>query len=76
MLILDLKKPCRMDTEAIVIRIKTPSGDMDSSVDCPSLLNFNDLLVSVYRATELAVTPGSTSVTNCCTVKEVYSLTA
>uniref|UniRef100_A0A3Q1EQ71 mitogen-activated protein kinase kinase n=1 Tax=Acanthochromis polyacanthus TaxID=80966 RepID=A0A3Q1EQ71_9TELE len=36
-----------MDTEAIVIRIKTPSGDMDSSVDCPSLLNFNDLLVNV-----------------------------
>uniref|UniRef100_A0A671TKH5 mitogen-activated protein kinase kinase n=1 Tax=Sparus aurata TaxID=8175 RepID=A0A671TKH5_SPAAU len=47
MLILDLKKPCRMDTEAIVIRIKTPSGDMDSSVDCPSLLNFNDLLVAI-----------------------------
>uniref|UniRef100_A0A3Q1CES2 mitogen-activated protein kinase kinase n=1 Tax=Amphiprion ocellaris TaxID=80972 RepID=A0A3Q1CES2_AMPOC len=36
-----------MDTEAIVIRIKTPSGDMDSSVDCPSLLNFNDLLVAI-----------------------------
>uniref|UniRef100_A0A669EFK8 mitogen-activated protein kinase kinase n=1 Tax=Oreochromis niloticus TaxID=8128 RepID=A0A669EFK8_ORENI len=35
-----------MNTEAIVIRIKTPSGDMDSSVDCPSLLNFNDLLVN------------------------------
>ncbi|XP_068594986.1 dual specificity mitogen-activated protein kinase kinase 5 [Brachionichthys hirsutus] len=36
-----------MDTEAIVIRIKSPSGDMDSSVDCPSLLNFNDLLVAI-----------------------------
>uniref|UniRef100_A0A8D3CUH1 mitogen-activated protein kinase kinase n=1 Tax=Scophthalmus maximus TaxID=52904 RepID=A0A8D3CUH1_SCOMX len=36
-----------MDTEAIVIRIKTPSGDMDSSVDCPSLLDFNDLLVAI-----------------------------
>lgn len=39
---------------AIVIRIKTPTGDMDSSVDCPSLLNFNDLLVSLQNATELA----------------------
>ncbi|XP_034535901.1 dual specificity mitogen-activated protein kinase kinase 5 isoform X1 [Notolabrus celidotus] len=36
-----------MDIEAIVIRIKTPAGDMDSSVDCPSLLNFNDLLVAI-----------------------------
>uniref|UniRef100_A0A8C5A283 mitogen-activated protein kinase kinase n=1 Tax=Gadus morhua TaxID=8049 RepID=A0A8C5A283_GADMO len=36
-----------METEGIVIRIKTPSGDMDSSVDCPSLLNFNDLLVAI-----------------------------
>ncbi|XP_035764981.1 dual specificity mitogen-activated protein kinase kinase 5 [Neolamprologus brichardi] len=36
-----------MNTEAIVIRIKTPTGDMDSSVDCPSLLNFNDLLVAI-----------------------------
>lgn len=35
-----------MDAVPIVIRIKTPTGDMDSSVDCPSLLNFNDLLVS------------------------------
>lgn len=35
-----------MDTEGIVIRIKTPSGDMDSPVDYPFLLNFNDLLVS------------------------------
>uniref|UniRef100_A0A8C4F2R9 mitogen-activated protein kinase kinase n=1 Tax=Dicentrarchus labrax TaxID=13489 RepID=A0A8C4F2R9_DICLA len=47
MLILDLTKRCTMDTEAIVIRIKTPSGDMDSSVDCPSLLNFNDLLLAI-----------------------------
>lgn len=39
-----------MDTEGIVIRIKTPAGDMDSAVDCPSLLNFNDLLVSVQHA--------------------------
>uniref|UniRef100_A0A8D3BIP1 mitogen-activated protein kinase kinase n=1 Tax=Scophthalmus maximus TaxID=52904 RepID=A0A8D3BIP1_SCOMX len=44
---LDLKKLFAMDTEAIVIRIKTPSGDMDSSVDCPSLLDFNDLLVAI-----------------------------
>lgn len=44
MLILNI---CEMDTETIVIRIKTPLGDMDSSVDCPSLLNFNDLLVSL-----------------------------
>uniref|UniRef100_A0A3P8RKZ0 Mitogen-activated protein kinase kinase 5 n=1 Tax=Amphiprion percula TaxID=161767 RepID=A0A3P8RKZ0_AMPPE len=36
-----------MSCTAIVIRIKTPSGDMDSSVDCPSLLNFNDLLVAI-----------------------------
>uniref|UniRef100_A0A8C3APW5 mitogen-activated protein kinase kinase n=1 Tax=Cyclopterus lumpus TaxID=8103 RepID=A0A8C3APW5_CYCLU len=36
-----------MDTGAIVIRIKTPAGDMDSAVDCPSLLNFNDLLVAI-----------------------------
>uniref|UniRef100_A0AAY4DLC6 mitogen-activated protein kinase kinase n=1 Tax=Denticeps clupeoides TaxID=299321 RepID=A0AAY4DLC6_9TELE len=35
-----------MENEAIVIRIKTSRGDMDSSVDCPSLLSFNDLLVS------------------------------
>lgn len=35
-----------MDAVPIVIRIKTPTGDMDSSVDCPSLLNFSDLLVS------------------------------
>ncbi|XP_070760409.1 dual specificity mitogen-activated protein kinase kinase 5 [Enoplosus armatus] len=47
MIILDLNNRCAMDTEAIVIRIKTPSGDMDSSVDCPSLLNFNDLLVAI-----------------------------
>lgn len=36
-----------MDTEGIVIRIKTPSGDMDSPVDYPFLLNFNDLLVAI-----------------------------
>ncbi|KAG5848616.1 hypothetical protein ANANG_G00100430 [Anguilla anguilla] len=36
-----------MDTEGIVIRIKTPAGDMDSSVDSPSLLGFNDLLVAI-----------------------------
>uniref|UniRef100_A0A3P9NRA6 mitogen-activated protein kinase kinase n=1 Tax=Poecilia reticulata TaxID=8081 RepID=A0A3P9NRA6_POERE len=34
-----------MDTEPIVIRIKTPLGDMDSSVDYPSVLNFNDFLL-------------------------------
>lgn len=54
MLIPDLNNLYDMDTEAIVIRIKTPSGDMDSSVDCPSLLNFNDLLVSLQNAIELA----------------------
>ncbi|XP_031704630.1 dual specificity mitogen-activated protein kinase kinase 5 [Anarrhichthys ocellatus] len=47
MLVLDLNNLRTMDTEAIVIRIKTPSGDMDSAVDCPSLLNFNDLLVAI-----------------------------
>ncbi|XP_034733552.1 dual specificity mitogen-activated protein kinase kinase 5 [Etheostoma cragini] len=47
MLVLDLNNLCAMDTEAIEIRIKTPSGDMDSVVDCPSLLNFNDLLVAI-----------------------------
>ncbi|KAM7405837.1 hypothetical protein PAMP_000257 [Pampus punctatissimus] len=47
MLILYLNNLRIMDTEGIVIRIKTPSGDMDSSVDCPSLLNFNDLLVAI-----------------------------
>ncbi|KAG9331730.1 hypothetical protein JZ751_017295 [Albula glossodonta] len=36
-----------METEGIVIRIKTPGGDMDSSVDSPSLLSFNDLLVAI-----------------------------
>ncbi|XP_061671397.1 dual specificity mitogen-activated protein kinase kinase 5 isoform X1 [Syngnathoides biaculeatus] len=36
-----------MDSAGIVIRIKTPLGDMDSSVDCPSLLNFSDLLVAI-----------------------------
>ncbi|TKS69579.1 Dual specificity mitogen-activated protein kinase kinase 5 [Collichthys lucidus] len=44
---LDLINIFVMDAEAIVIRIKTPLGDMDSSVDCPSLLNFNDLLVAI-----------------------------
>ncbi|XP_054476235.1 dual specificity mitogen-activated protein kinase kinase 5 isoform X1 [Anoplopoma fimbria] len=47
MLILDLNSLRAMDTEAIVIRIKTPAGDMDSAVDCPALLNFNDLLVAI-----------------------------
>uniref|UniRef100_A0A3B1IPP5 Dual specificity mitogen-activated protein kinase kinase 5 n=1 Tax=Astyanax mexicanus TaxID=7994 RepID=A0A3B1IPP5_ASTMX len=47
MLLLVLSNACTMDTEAIVIRIKTPVGDMDSSVDCPSLLSFNDLLVAI-----------------------------
>ncbi|CAL1588992.1 unnamed protein product [Knipowitschia caucasica] len=36
-----------MDSEGIVIRIKSPAGDMDSSVDCPFLLNFNDLLAAI-----------------------------
>uniref|UniRef100_A0A8C5BV81 Mitogen-activated protein kinase kinase 5 n=1 Tax=Gadus morhua TaxID=8049 RepID=A0A8C5BV81_GADMO len=47
MLLLVLNNIYTMETEGIVIRIKTPSGDMDSSVDCPSLLNFNDLLVAI-----------------------------
>ncbi|XP_064191712.1 dual specificity mitogen-activated protein kinase kinase 5 isoform X2 [Anguilla rostrata] len=47
MLLLVLNSFCAMDTEGIVIRIKTPAGDMDSSVDSPSLLGFNDLLVAI-----------------------------
>ncbi|XP_060767104.1 dual specificity mitogen-activated protein kinase kinase 5 isoform X2 [Neoarius graeffei] len=47
MLLLVLNNVCAMDTEGIVIRIKTPVGDMDSSVDCPSLLSFNDLLIAI-----------------------------
>uniref|UniRef100_A0A8C5I2V5 mitogen-activated protein kinase kinase n=1 Tax=Gouania willdenowi TaxID=441366 RepID=A0A8C5I2V5_GOUWI len=47
MIILSLNNHFVMDAEAIVIRIKTPSGDMDSSVDFPSLLNFNDLLAAI-----------------------------
>lgn len=39
-----------MDSEGIVIRIKTSRGDMDSSVDCPSMLSFNDLLASTLLA--------------------------
>ncbi|KAL1007659.1 hypothetical protein UPYG_G00089780 [Umbra pygmaea] len=47
MLLLVLNNFCAMDTEGIEIRIKTPVGDMDSSVDYPSLLSFNDLLVAI-----------------------------
>uniref|UniRef100_A0A673YD54 mitogen-activated protein kinase kinase n=1 Tax=Salmo trutta TaxID=8032 RepID=A0A673YD54_SALTR len=47
MLLLVLNNFCAMDTEGIEIRIKTPVGDMDSFVDCPSLLSFNDLLVAI-----------------------------
>ncbi|KAG5270304.1 hypothetical protein AALO_G00191150 [Alosa alosa] len=47
MLLLLLNNLCGMDTEGIVIRIKTSRGDMDSSVDCPSMLSFNDLLVAI-----------------------------
>lgn len=50
MLILYLNNVSIMDPEGIVIRIKTPAGDMDSSVDSPSLLNFNDLLVSLPQS--------------------------
>ncbi|ROL52740.1 Dual specificity mitogen-activated protein kinase kinase 5 [Anabarilius grahami] len=39
--------PINMESEGIVIRIKTPVGDMDSLVDCPSHLNFNDLLAAI-----------------------------
>jgi len=46
MLLLVLNNLCSMESEGIVIRIKTPVGDMDSIVDYPSHLNFNDLLVS------------------------------
>ncbi|XP_077476631.1 dual specificity mitogen-activated protein kinase kinase 5 isoform X3 [Stigmatopora argus] len=44
---LHLRSVSIMDAEGIVIRIKTPLGDMDSSVDSPSLLNFSDLLVAI-----------------------------
>ncbi|XP_016118392.1 dual specificity mitogen-activated protein kinase kinase 5-like, partial [Sinocyclocheilus grahami] len=47
MLLLVLNNLCSMESEGIVIRIKTPVGDMDSSVDCPSHLNFNDLLAAI-----------------------------
>uniref|UniRef100_A0A6Q2Y6F6 mitogen-activated protein kinase kinase n=1 Tax=Esox lucius TaxID=8010 RepID=A0A6Q2Y6F6_ESOLU len=47
MLLLILNNFCAMDTEGIEIRIKTPVGDMDSPVDFPSLLSFNDLLVAI-----------------------------
>uniref|UniRef100_A0A3Q4HXL9 mitogen-activated protein kinase kinase n=1 Tax=Neolamprologus brichardi TaxID=32507 RepID=A0A3Q4HXL9_NEOBR len=61
MLLLLLNTDSAMNTEAIVIRIKTPTGDMDSSVDCPSLLNFNDLLVAIRD-----VMPEATSWTAYC----------
>ncbi|XP_051755655.1 dual specificity mitogen-activated protein kinase kinase 5 isoform X1 [Ctenopharyngodon idella] len=47
MLLLVLNNMCSMESEGIVIRIKTPVGDMDSLVDCPSHLNFNDLLAAI-----------------------------
>uniref|UniRef100_A0A8C2G9W5 mitogen-activated protein kinase kinase n=2 Tax=Cyprinus carpio TaxID=7962 RepID=A0A8C2G9W5_CYPCA len=47
MLLLVLNNLCSMESEGIVIRIKTPVGDMDSSVDSPSHLNFNDLLAAI-----------------------------
>ncbi|XP_026123285.1 dual specificity mitogen-activated protein kinase kinase 5 isoform X2 [Carassius auratus] len=47
MLLLVLNNQCSMESEGIVIRIKTPLGDMDSSVDCPSHLNFSDLLGAI-----------------------------
>ncbi|XP_030621574.1 dual specificity mitogen-activated protein kinase kinase 5 [Chanos chanos] len=47
MLLLVLNNFYTMDTQGIVIRIKTPMGDMDSTVDCPSLLSFNDLLGAI-----------------------------
>ncbi|XP_072574093.1 dual specificity mitogen-activated protein kinase kinase 5 isoform X2 [Paramormyrops kingsleyae] len=47
MLLLALSNITAMDTERIVIRIKTPDGDMDSTVDCPSLLSFSDLLNAI-----------------------------
>ncbi|XP_059387567.1 dual specificity mitogen-activated protein kinase kinase 5 isoform X3 [Carassius carassius] len=47
MLLLVLNNQCSMESEEIVIRIKTPLGDMDSSVDCPSHLNFSDLLGAI-----------------------------
>ncbi|XP_042583687.1 dual specificity mitogen-activated protein kinase kinase 5 isoform X2 [Cyprinus carpio] len=47
MLLLVLNNLCSMESEGIVIRIKTPVGDMDSSVDSPSHLNFSDLLGAI-----------------------------
>ncbi|KAL2089020.1 hypothetical protein ACEWY4_015919 [Coilia grayii] len=47
MVLLLLNNLCGMDTEGIVIRIRTSRGDMDSAVDCPSMLSFNDLLVAI-----------------------------
>uniref|UniRef100_A0A671T759 mitogen-activated protein kinase kinase n=1 Tax=Sinocyclocheilus anshuiensis TaxID=1608454 RepID=A0A671T759_9TELE len=47
MLLLVLNNLCSMESEGIVIRIKTPVGDMDSSVDSPSHLNFSDLLAAI-----------------------------
>ncbi|XP_056121313.1 dual specificity mitogen-activated protein kinase kinase 5 isoform X2 [Rhinichthys klamathensis goyatoka] len=47
MLLLVLNNLCSMESEGIVIRIKTPVGDMDSLVDYPSHLNFNDLLAAI-----------------------------
>lgn len=75
MLILDLNNLFAMDTEAIVIRIKTPSGDMDSSVDCPSLLNFNDLLVSLQNSTGPASCPSLFHfMLEVFTLKQLYSI--
>ncbi|XP_055060358.2 dual specificity mitogen-activated protein kinase kinase 5 isoform X2 [Misgurnus anguillicaudatus] len=50
MLLLVLSNLCSMDSEGIVIRIKTPAGDMDSSVEYPSHLNFNDFLLGIREA--------------------------
>ncbi|KAJ8280977.1 hypothetical protein GJAV_G00061710 [Gymnothorax javanicus] len=47
MLLFVLNSFCAMDTEGIVIRIKTSTGDMDSFIDSPSQLGFNDLLVAI-----------------------------
>ncbi|XP_073762105.1 dual specificity mitogen-activated protein kinase kinase 5 isoform X3 [Danio rerio] len=50
MLLLVLSNLSNMESEGIVIRIKTPVGDMDSPVDSPSHLNFNDLLAAIRDA--------------------------
>lgn len=62
LLVLNNVNLCSMESEGIVIRIKTPVGDMDSLVDYPSHLNFNDLLVSCCFTCIYSVFPCDISV--------------